>query len=86
MSLLKRKPLKPRLLRSNPHRFALVLQGFDPLEIEIYDDDIYVGYSRRPLNFRFIPVDDDEELSDYVKFRLWFARQMALKRYEEKWG
>jgi hypothetical protein len=86
VSLLKRKPLKPRLLRSNPHRFTLLLQGYDPVEIEVYDDDIYVGYSRRPQDFRFIPVDDDEELSDYVKFRLWFARQMALKRYEEKWG
>lgn len=30
--------------------------------------------------------EDDVELSDYVKFRLWLARQIALKKYQEKWG
>jgi hypothetical protein len=29
---------------------------------------------------------DDVELSDKVKFRLWLARQLALKKYQEVWG
>jgi hypothetical protein len=26
---------------------------------------------------------EDEELSDYVKFRLWLARQLALAKYRK---
>lgn len=72
-------PLKPKLLRSNPLRVSKVLLlGYDPLEIEFNDDNIYIGYTRRPDDFKFIPIDYDEELSDYVKFRLWFARMKAI--------
>lgn len=85
MSLLRQSPLKPKLLRSNPHRVALVIiDGFDPLEIEINDDFIYVGYTRRPDELDFIPDNDDDELSDYVKLRLFLAREMALRAYKRK--
>ncbi len=30
--------------------------------------------------------DEDDELTDHVKFRLWLARQLALKKFYEKWG
>jgi hypothetical protein len=83
--LLRQTPPKPKLLRSNPHRVSLIfINGFDPLEIEISDDFIYVGYTRRSDEFEFILEDDDEELSSYVKLRLFLARQMALRAYRKK--
>jgi hypothetical protein len=48
----------------------------------IEDEDII-------LNNRRLRVKDSEtidDLSDYVKFRLWLARQLALKKFNEKWG
>ena len=46
------------------------------------DDYLHVGY-RRP---EVIHNPVDVEVSDYVKFRLWLARQLAMKKYEETWG
>lgn len=48
------------------------------------DDYLHVGYRRPELIH--VQVADDLELSDYVKFRLWLARQLAMKKYEETWG
>ena len=31
-------------------------------------------------------VHDNDKLSDHVKFRLWLARQLALKKYQETWA
>jgi hypothetical protein len=56
-----------------------------PLEIEINDDAIHVGYTRRQDEFKFISENDDvEELSSYVKLRLFLAREMALRAYIRK--
>jgi hypothetical protein len=49
------------------------------------DIDIYVGY-RRPELVKNGIVDLDNDLSDHVKFRLFLARQLALKKYQEVWG
>ncbi len=48
----------------------------------IDDEDIYVQY-RRPEVKDKPKLEDDEELSDYVKFRLFLARQLAMKKYYE---
>ena len=50
----------------------------------IIDDEITFGRNRRSEEFGKIVEDD--ELSDYVKFRLWLARQIAMAKYEEKWA
>lgn len=56
---------------------------FDDSECEIeVSDSLHVGYRKPELIHN--PVD--VELSDYVKFRLWLARQLALKKYEETWA
>jgi hypothetical protein len=55
-----------------------------------FDDfpDIQVAYRRPSL----IPCDnkchdhDEDNLSDHVKFRLWLARQLALKKFDEVHG
>ena len=49
----------------------------------IIDDEVTFGRNRKASEFGKI-VDDD--LSDYVKFRLWLARQIALAKYKEKWA
>jgi hypothetical protein len=49
----------------------------------IIDDEVTFGRNRRSEEFGKVVED---ELSDYVKFRLWLARQMALAKYKEKWA
>ena len=50
----------------------------------ILDDEVTFGRNRRSQEFGKIVEDD--ELSDYVKFRLGLARQMAMAKYKEKWA
>jgi hypothetical protein len=47
----------------------------------IIDDEITFGRNRRSEEFG--KVVEDDELSDYVKFRLWLARQLAMRAYEK---
>ena len=49
----------------------------------IIDDEVTYGRNRRAVEFGKVVED---ELSDYVKFRLWLARQMALAKYREAHG
>ena len=49
----------------------------------IIDDEVTFGRNLKSRDFGKL-VDD--ELSDYVKFRLWLARQLALAKYKEKWA
>jgi hypothetical protein len=49
----------------------------------IIDDEVTFGRNLKSRDFGKV-VDD--ELSDYVKFRLWLARQMAMAKYKEKWA
>jgi hypothetical protein len=78
---------KPKLLRSNPNRFTSIrLQGTGPYDAP---DDEYLCSStaRKPRLVQFQPdLDDDEELSDYVKTRLLIARVRAIKKYQENQG
>jgi len=78
-------PRKPKLLRSNALRFHLISrQGISPLYLYFDDEDILVN-SRR-FSVRLDENEKDDELSDYVKLRLFLARQLALLKYQEKWG
>ena len=72
MSLL-RKTTKKTQPRSNPG-------GLEDGEYEV-DDELTFGRNRAAE--RFGKVVEDEELSDYVKFRLWLARQIALAKYRK---
>ena len=44
------------------------------------DDEITFGRNLKARNFGKVIED---ELSDYVKFRLWLARQLAMRAYEK---
>jgi hypothetical protein len=82
---LKPKIKKPKLLRSNPLRKSLILAGDDPGSILIDDEDIYVGYRKPEIVDKLKVVDVDDDLNDHVRFRLWLARQLAMKKYYETW-
>ena len=66
---------KPLLQRSN--------FGLDGSDL-ILDDGITFGRNLKARTFG--KVVDEDELSDYVKFRLWLARQRAMAKYKEKWA
>ena len=51
----------------------------------VVDDEVTFGRNRQSAKFGEL-VDEDSDLSDYVKFRLWLARQLAMAKYREKWG
>ena len=46
----------------------------------VIDDEVTYGRNRRSAEFGQVV---EEELSDYVKFRLWLARQIAMRAYEK---
>ena len=47
----------------------------------VIDDEVTFGRNRRADEFGKLIQDD--ELSDYVKFRLWLARQLAMRAYKK---
>ena len=49
----------------------------------IIDDEVTFGRNLKARDFGKIV---DEELSDYVKFRLWLARQLALMKFDKVHG
>ena len=55
-------------------------------DVVVVDDEVTFGRNRKAQDFGKIIHEDDELLSDYVTFRLWLARQLALKKYQETWG
>ena len=76
LSLQIRK-LKP--LRSNPVRFYLLHVQGDDFGYCISDESIHVGY-RKPDVVTVDTVDDDQDLSDEIKFQLFLFRQIALMK------
>ena len=76
MSLL-RKTTRKSQPRSNPG-------GLDDSDFEV-NDEVTFGRNRRSAEFGRL-IDEDQELSDHVKFRLYLARMLALKKHQEVWG
>jgi len=56
--------------------------GLDPNNVLIGDEDILVN-SRRIILKIETSLDNDEELTDYVKLRLFLARELAMSKYRE---
>ena len=71
---------KPKLLRSNPHRYsAIQFAGKNPWDA-VDDEDIV---DQRRYRSRLEKEIDSDELSDYVRTRLLVARTRALKKFVE---
>jgi hypothetical protein len=82
-SQLKLTIKKPKLLRSNPYRLiAIRTWGLDPNNVLIGDEDILVNSRRIILKIQTSLIND-EELTDYVKVRLFLAREIAMSKYRE---
>jgi len=55
----------------------------EDVEVEIeFDDSIHRSYSRPKLE----ELDDDNDLPEYIRWRLFLARQLALLKYREIHG
>jgi hypothetical protein len=82
VSLLRKSQLKqtqkPLL---HPHQQLSKSEVDDDDGFEI-DDEVTFGRNRKADRFGKV-VDEDIELSDYVRFRLWLARQLALMKYQQ---
>ena len=76
MSLQRKTHLKQTLSQPLSNR------SLDDNDDFIVDDEVTFGRNRQAEKFGKV-VDEDVELSDYVKFRLWLARQLALRAYEK---
>jgi len=54
----------------------------------LIDDEDYIVDSRVQNQFRTYKLDeeDDDDLSDEIKWKLFLARQLALIKYRQKWA
>ena len=81
---------KPKLLRSNPTRLALIrYSGYDPVDVPFDDEDVLTGYFARKNQLDVIRnskdlEDDNNDLSDYVLARLAQAREKAVEMSRSK--
>jgi hypothetical protein len=82
VSLLRRTHQKQK--QSQLHQ-PLSNRSLDDNDDLIIDDEITFGRNRKANEYGKL-VHEDIELSDHVKFRLWLARQLALKKFEEVHG
>lgn len=66
---------KPKIFTGNPHKITLFAEDW---EYDIVDvDDVITSYRRRDLN----KIEHEDGISDYVRWRLFLARQLALLKY-----
>ena len=71
---------KPKLFVGNPHKVVIFADDYDTDFIEV--DDIITSYRRRDLN----KIEHEDGISDYVRWRLFLARQLAMFKYKEVHG
>lgn len=73
------------MTRSQLSQLRSNIGDFDDTNELVLDTDLYVGY-RRPELVRNKFFDNDEDLSEYISWKLFLVRQLALMKYKEKWG
>ena len=65
-----------------PQHQPLSNRSLDDNDDIVVDDEVTFGRNRKAGEYGKV-VDEGPELSDYVKFRLWLARQLAMRAYEK---
>jgi hypothetical protein len=73
---------KPKLFRSNPLRKSLILGGSNPWDT-VDDEDYIVNSYRRLIELKKYNEKDQDDLPEYIRWRLFLARQLAMLRYKE---
>ena len=84
MSCLRKPIPKPKLLRSNPLRKSLLLEG-DTTGFLIDDEDILVSTRNRQQLLKLDKNGNVDDLSDEIKWKLFLARQIALLKFRQTW-
>jgi hypothetical protein len=85
LSLQKVNLLRKTHQKQIPRPQLQPLSKLDDNDDYVVNDEVTFGRNRKAGEFGKL-VHEDIELSDHVKFRLWLARQLALKKYQETWG
>lgn len=75
---------KPKIFRSNPHRFHYVYIDDNDDAIPVDDEDLMCPYRRQDL-FKIVELDSDD-LPDHILSKLAAARKLAVDAHKRKWG
>lgn len=77
---------KPKVFVGNPHKVTLFADDREEDFLEV--DDIITAYRREDLQkiHTDTTVDNPDGLSEYIQWRLFLARQLALMKYREVHG
>ena len=77
---------KPKIFVGNPHKITIFADDREDDFLEF--DDIITTYRREDLQKIHTDVTpaNPEGLSEYIQWRLFLARQMALMKYREVHG
>ena len=77
---------KPKVFVGNPHKVTLFADDREDDFLEV--DDIITAYRREDLQkiHTDTTVDNPDGLSEYIQWRLFLARQLALMKYREVHG
>jgi hypothetical protein len=77
---------KPKIFQGNPHKITVFADDWEDDFFEV--DDIITTYRREDLQKIHTDTtsDNPEGLSEYIQWRLFLARQMALMKYREVHG
>jgi hypothetical protein len=77
---------KPKIFVGNPHKITVFADDWADDFFEF--DDIITTYRREDLQkiHTEATADNPEGLSDYIQWRLFLARQVALIKYREVYG
>ena len=70
-----------KIVKSKVHR-AIPFGMDDSDEDFVQSEDVATGYRRRDLN----KIEHPDGISEYVRWRLFLARQLALLKYKEIHG
>jgi hypothetical protein len=68
---------KPKLFVGNPYKSLIRANDWDYDFIEV--DDVITSYRRKDLG----KLTQSNDLSEYVRWRLFLARQLAMLKYKE---
>jgi len=77
---------KPKIFQGKPHKITAFADDWEDDFLEI--DDIITTYRREDLQKIHTDITDDnpDGLSEYIQWRLFLARQLALMKYRQVHG
>jgi hypothetical protein len=77
-----RAPVKHKRIVKSKIQRAQPFGIDDTDDVFVQEEDLAAGYRRRDLT----KIEHPDGISEYVRWRLFLARQLALIKYREKWA